>query len=262
MFAASAARYAPPHYKAFLRGGHRSFKPLSEPAQPNNALANGTRERPMSDLLKQLASAKRNPEFGETVREITDARHYAEKMRKAGKLTKAEFEDFEASQYNRYIEALPPDEFHEMMKDGRLGQLQAMAGHDGTRDGYGVEKARRAVNNKIKADALDEAWLSQKIDAKRYANEMRDISAKDHDLDNRLADEDYDGVAAERFASRHDAPKDHTSDFEKIFAEYLPKGDRSTGSPAARGPVSKPVAAAAPAKEDPWEGIVDYDAED
>jgi hypothetical protein len=213
----------------------------------------------MSALLKQLASAKRNPELAETVSEITHSLNYAEKMRKAGKLTKSEFEDFEASQYNRYIEALPPDEFHEMMKDGRLDQLQAMGGHDGSRDGYGVEKARRAVSDKIKADALDEAWLSQKIDAKRYAQEMSDISVKDHDLDNRLADEDYDGVAAERFASRHDAPKDYTSEFEKIFSEYLPKGDRATGRPVER---RREVSEPEPAKEDPWEGIVDHDAEE
>lgn len=212
----------------------------------------------MSELLKQLASAKRNPEFGEAVSEITHSLNYAAKMRKAGKLTKSEYEDFEAAQYNRYIEALPPDEFHEMMKDGRLDQLQAMASHDGKRDGYGVERARRIVSNKIKADALDEAWLSQKIDAKRYADEMREISAQDDDLDTRTADGDYDTVAAERFASRHDGPPDHKSDFEKIFSEYLPKGDRGTAPVGGGRRASEPK----PAKEDPWEGITDYDAKD
>ena len=81
----------------------------------------------MSETMKQRAFRKRNPEFDEATIEIGHALDYAQKMLKAGKLTKAEYADFEGLQYNRYIEALPPDEFHEMMKDGRLDQLQAMA---------------------------------------------------------------------------------------------------------------------------------------
>ena len=219
----------------------------------------------MSELLKQLAVSKRNPEFGEKVTEITDGLKYAERMLKAGKLTKSEFADFEAHQFTAYLEALPVDEFSEMMNDGRLNQLQALAGHDGTRDNYGVDQARRAVSNKIKAEALEEGWLSQKIDTKRYAQEMREVSPRDDDLETRMADEDYDGVAAERFASRHDAPKDHRSDFQKIFADYIPKGDARTG-PIKREPRGAGRhdngTYSAPAKEDPWEGIIDHDAED
>ena len=63
----------------------------------------------MSETLKQRAFRKRNPEFDDATTEIGHALNYAEKMLKAGKLTKAEFADFEALQYARYIEALPPD---------------------------------------------------------------------------------------------------------------------------------------------------------
>ncbi|MFA5952771.1 MAG: hypothetical protein WC807_21125 [Hyphomicrobium sp.] len=161
----------------------------------------------MRELLSRLVSSKKDPEFAETVKALVNKAEYAANMRARGKLTKAEHEDFEAGLYAQYLEALPMDEFVSMQKDGRYAQLETLAGHDGTRDGYDVRKHRDAIEKKITADALDDAWLSQKIDSKRYSEENRSLGTSD-DLSQRVTDGDYDGASSEFFATRHDEDPD------------------------------------------------------
>lgn len=182
-------------------------------------------------LLAQLAHAKRNPEMAEEIAGFNHARDRAAKMLKAGKLTQREFSDFESHLYGKLLDALPADEFEAMMKDGRLADLETLArSHDGTRDSYGVEEDRKAVERKVKADALDEAWLEQRIDNKKFAELSGRHVETNEDLNNRMADGDYDAVAAEMFASRHDAPANH----EGVLKGWLGKEYQAPKSQAPR----------------------------
>jgi hypothetical protein len=197
------------------------------------ALATGTEREAMprldSAFLREHSFVRRNPEFAAEFQELLSANEYAKGMVKAGKLSPQEFEDFEGSLYQKLIEALPIDDFHEMMKDGRLQSLQDLAGHDGTRDVGDVEDARREIDKKVIADALDEAWLFQKIDHKTYTEASRKIETSE-DLDNRLADGDYEDVAVEMFGSRNDVP-DHDADIKAYCDKTYGKsaGDKPAG---------------------------------
>ena len=213
----------------------------------------------MTELLRQLASSKRNPEFASEVRELLIASQHAGQMLKSGKLSKDEFEDFEAHLYAKYIDALPIDDFQEMMEDGRLDQLRAIAGHDDQRNGLDADEERAAVSKKVTLDALDDAWLNQKIDSQRYAEECR-ILGTSEDLDNRLADGDYDGVASEFFAERHDV-SDHGNDLLNYLKDKY--GDApSPDAPPGRVERERLVDMPSSTKVPSLEGIIDLDAEE
>ena len=213
-----------------------------------------------SKLLSQQSFNKQNPEFAEAVHELDLGHAYASQMFKAGKLTREELADFEAIQYSKFIDALPIDLFHEMMHDGRLDQLQALAGHDGTRNGVDVDEARQSIENKIKLDALDDAWLNQKIDSVRYADECHKIEPTE-ELGNRLADGDHDGVASEFFASRHDSAKNHGNDLLTYLKDKYsdaPNPDAPPGRVEREHIVDMPSST----KQPSLDGIIDLDAEE
>ncbi|QDM27875.1 hypothetical protein FNL56_18375 [Tardiphaga sp. vice304] len=170
-------------------------------------------------VLRELSQSKVNPEFASAIREIESTVAYAAKMHKAGKLSKAEMADLEGHLWGQYISALPVDDFHEMMNDGRLDQLMALASHEDSRNGSDVEQERAAVLHKVKADALDEAWLSQKIDAQTYAELSREHVGRLEVSDDKSADGDYDAAASEVFASRHDRDPSQ----ENILEKWLSK---------------------------------------
>jgi hypothetical protein len=187
---------------------------------------------PPSAVLKNLAHARRNPEFAEAMQELTHAANYGQKMRSAGKLSKVEHEEFERLLLTKYIEALPVDDFQEMMKDGRLEQLQALAGHEDDRDSGDVQDSRNAIYRKVQADALDEAWLDQRITAEHYAREARDLSPSE-EIDLKISNGDHASAAAEMFAARHDVST-HDAD----LSAYLDKtygsdryGDKVSSEP-------------------------------
>ena len=172
----------------------------------------------MSQLLKQTASMKRNPESAAQLIQLQNAARHASFMHANGKLSDAEFADFEAHLFSGYIDALPVEDFSEMMADGRLHDLQAMAGHDGTRDVYDAEDARAVIAKKVSADFLDSLWLEQKIDSKEYANLSREIGTSEK-LDDRMADGDFDGAASEMFASRNDTGSKVETDLNAYLAK-------------------------------------------
>lgn len=186
-----------------------------------------------ASLLRDLSWRKQKPEFADAVQELDLAFQHAARMVKAGKLTRQEADDFEGYLYGQYMEALPVDEFGEMLKDGRLNQLQALAGHDGTRNVGDVDDARKAVLTKIKADALDEAWLNQKIDSSHYAEESRKLGTSE-DLDAKMADGDFDSAAAEMFASRNDAAPDHDNDLVTYLKGKYGDGPKTPENPPGR----------------------------
>jgi hypothetical protein len=170
-----------------------------------------------NDFLRNAGALRRHPEFATELTELNHASAHTARMLKAGKLTVRQASELEAHFVEKLIEVIPPGDFHEMMKDGRLTELQALAGYDDDRDAADVADDRKALMNKIKADALEEAWLSQKIDSTRYAEESRKLSGSNEDLDNRLADGDGPGVAVEYFAG--DDQPTHDADLQRFMSK-------------------------------------------
>lgn len=223
-----------------------------------------------AELLERMAYAKRNPEFATELSELDRAYKHANGMLKSKKLSQREFQDFESHLWSKLLEALPVEEFTEMMKDGRLANLEALARRDDTdRDGYGVEQDRKAAERKIKADALDNAWLDRKIDSKTFAEMNRVHVGSNERLNNRLADGDHDGVASEMFAARHDGPADHSNKLtDYLKSKYgdkapAPKTAEPSKSPSTPERVAMPAdydADAGPPVADA-DGIIDWDAQ-
>ena len=86
-------------------------------------------------------------------------------MKESGRLTKAEFKEFEAHCTHEYLEALPVEAFVEMQKDGSYPDLETIArSHDGKRHGTDVLKDRAELNKKVTRDGLDEACAAGKIE--------------------------------------------------------------------------------------------------
>ncbi len=171
--------------------------------------------------LKEQAHARMEPEFAAATRELELAHRHADEMLETGRLTKEEHDDFEAHLYSKFIEALPVSEFQELVKNGGMDYLQSLAGYDESRGDAGdVGDTRKAIEAKIKADALDMAWADSRIDDKYYAENSqqvnRDIHHFDEKMDARLADGDFAGAAGEYFVGRHDVP-----DHERDLTAYL-----------------------------------------
>src|SRR5438309_6141019 len=116
------------------------------------------------ELLKAGAFRKHDPEFAATVREMELAHRHADRMLADGKITQEEADHFEAHLYGKILEALPVDDFQRLVENGGMDHLQALAGYEGDHDAGDIEDTRKAIEQKIKADALDEAWLSGRIE--------------------------------------------------------------------------------------------------
>jgi hypothetical protein len=183
--------------------------------------------------LKEQAHAKMDPEFATATKELELAHRHADEMLAAGTLTKEEHDHFEAHLYSKFIDALPVSEFEELVKNGGMDHLQSLAGYEGDHDAGDIVDTRRAIEAKIKADALDMAWADSRIDDKYYAENSqqvnRDIHHFDEKMDVRLADEDYSSAAGNYFVERHDVP-----DHDRDLTSYL-KGKYSD----APGPATK-----------------------
>jgi hypothetical protein len=151
----------------------------------------------MSELIKELmkskAAPKKDPEFYEAQQELAYRHQWATMMKDAGRLTKAEFSEFEAHLAAAYLEAIPVERFVEMQEDGSYADLEAIAGHDGKRDRYDVLKDRGALNKKITQDVLDTALAENKIDAKRWNEEQGKLGTFDDDMTRRVTDAEDDG---------------------------------------------------------------------
>jgi len=162
------------------------------------------------------ALSKRDPEFHEIQTELAHKLTWATMMREAGRLSKSDFQEFEAHLTGEYLAALPMSDFVAMTKDGRYAELEIIASSDGKRDRHDVLKDRAALNKKITQDALDEAWASQKIDSKRYAEENRKLIGNSDDaMSRRIVDADDDGSH-----DRHDSPA-----MDIFFNRNLPQDD-------------------------------------
>jgi len=176
-------------------------------------------------LLRQMSFGKQHPGLAGELQELDHAIAHAARMQRDGRLTKQEAADVEAVVWGKYIDLLPVDDFNAMMKDGRLDALMALAGDDRSRDDY--QELQQEAFRKVKADALDDAWASQKIDSKTYAELAREHVEKigqTEDLDNRMNDGDYDGAASELFASRHDREPNHEGVLNKWLADHAQPG--------------------------------------
>jgi len=134
-------------------------------------------------------------------------------MREAGRLTKAEFNEFESHLVTDYLSALPMETYAEMRKDGSYAELEALAGHDANRNGHDVGRDREALNKRITGEALDEALASGKVDSKMYAEEHKKLGSFDDDRVRRINDasDNNDGEAVA---------------MDIFFERLLPPGDR------------------------------------
>jgi hypothetical protein len=178
-------------------------------------------------FLKEQAHKKKEPEFAAATKELELAHRHADEMLADGLLTKEEHDHFEAHLYSKFIDALPVDEFHELLENGGMNYLQGLAGYEGNHDAGDIVDTRKAIEAKITANALDNAWVEGRIDSKWYAEANRDRVELHHDEDRdaKLADENYDGAAMDYFLSRVDV-----SDHDNELAAYL-KGKYGEGDP-------------------------------
>jgi hypothetical protein len=196
-------------------------------------------------FLKEQVHKKSQPEFAVAVREMELAHRHADEMLADGRLSKAEHEDFEAHLYGRFIQELPVSEFQELLKNGGMDDLQALAGHDGSRDVFDVEDARQAVEAKIKMDALDNAWAEGRINNEYYAKENQrvdhDIRNFNEDLDDAIAGDDFGKGALHYFVERHDDPGHEKSLSDYLADKYGSETPRNSGSDAPAGYVEHNV---------------------
>lgn len=168
------------------------------------------------ELLRQKAAHKKNPEFHAAQTELAQKLEWAGRMRDAGRLTKGEFNEFEAHLTSQYMEALPMDDYAAMRNDGRWDELETIASHDRNRNVYDVRNERSAIERKITESALDEAYAAQLIDEKTYLAENRKLLGKDRarnddDRKQRILDADdnkkVDDVVLDIFFERNIAPE-------------------------------------------------------
>lgn len=216
-----------------------------------------------ADFLHALAFNKRNPEFTKAATKLAAAHQHAVSMFDAGRLSKSEYHDLEAVLFSELIDALPVETFQEMMADGRLEQLQALAGHDGTRGAGEVDAARAAVAKKVNHDFLDAAWLEQRIDSATYADALAQLERPGErgELHDRLAEGDFDGAASEEFARRHDVGTGPENDLSKWIKDKYGEGPKKAEKPpfeVIRETVVDVAGTGAGAPS--FEGIIDLDA--
>lgn len=192
------------------------------------------------ELLKAGAFRKKDPEFAAAVRELEMAHKYADAMLADGKLTQQEADHFEAHLYGKLIDALPVEQFHELMKNGGMDHLQSLAGYEGDHDAGDIEDTRKEIEAKIKADALDEFWVAGRITNEHYTKANRDVELRhDEAMDDTIADEEYDKGAMNYFIER-DADPGHDRDLNAYLADKYgdkpgPDTPRNSSSDAPEG---------------------------
>ncbi|MDN4982252.1 hypothetical protein QY049_03300 [Bradyrhizobium sp. WYCCWR 13022] len=188
---------------------------------------------PSRELLKRTAHAKRNPEWDDDLRGANLAIAHAGQMVSAGKLTHKEYKEFEAHLWHEMLDKMPVDVFSEMQADGSLQDLEALArGYDDDRDSHDVLEGRKAIERKVKADALELKWLQGAIDNKTYAQLSRDHVGKNEHLDEMIADGDHEGAAWKVFESHYDEPRDHDSELARFINDKYGDSKKSDGSKA------------------------------
>jgi hypothetical protein len=166
----------------------------------------------LSNLREQLrlqAAEKRFPEFFAECKEIEQYYHIAQTLHRDGKLSRQELRDFESSLWEKYQRALPMETYIDLVNSGARDDIEALVGYDDddTRSPEGVSRARKDVTNKINLELMDQAWLEQRIDAKKYAElYLSEIDASDEGLREQVHAGKYDLAASEIFARRHDRP--------------------------------------------------------
>ncbi|PSO29821.1 hypothetical protein [Bradyrhizobium sp. MOS002] len=182
-------------------------------------------------LLAQTAFAKRNPEWNDDLRGANFAIAHARGMVSAGKLTHKEYKDYEAHLWHEMLDKMPMDVFSEMQADGSLNDLEALArGYEDDRDSSDVIDSRKAVERKVKADALEQKWQDGTIDSKTYAQLSRDHVGRSERLDDMIADEDHEGAAVEAFGSRYDTRPDHDNKLVRYLNEKYGNTKNPDGS--------------------------------
>ncbi|OSJ22127.1 hypothetical protein BSZ19_46920 [Bradyrhizobium japonicum] len=183
------------------------------------------------ELLKRTAFAKRNPEWDDDLRGANFAIAHAQGMVSAGKLTLREYKDYEAHLWHEMLDKMPMDVFSEMQADGSLEDLEALArGYDGDRDSGDVMESRKAVERKVKADALEMKWLDGTIDDKTYAQLSRDHVGQSERLDDMIADGKHDKAAHEAFERHYDVKPDHNNQLERYLNEKFGGGKKPDGT--------------------------------
>ncbi|BBZ95226.1 hypothetical protein [Bradyrhizobium diazoefficiens] len=183
------------------------------------------------ELLKRTAFAKRNPEWNDDLRGANIAIEHARGMVAAGKLTHREYKDYEAHLWHEMLDKMPMEVFSEMQADGSLEDLEAFArGYDDDRDSSSVVESRKAVERKVKADALEQKWLDGTIDDKTYAQLSRDHVGASERLDKMIADDDHDRAAHEAFNRNYAEEPDHENGLVRFLNENYGRGKKPDGS--------------------------------
>jgi hypothetical protein len=183
------------------------------------------------ELLKRTAFAKRNPEWEDDLRGANIAIAHAHGMVVDGKLTPKQFKEYESHLWAEMLEKMPMEVFSEMQADGSLNDLEALARrYDDDRNSSDVVDDRKAIDRKVKADALEAKWLEGAIDHKTYAQLSRDHVGKSERLDNLIADGKHDDAAIEAFGSQYDEKPDHDNQLARYLNEKFGGGKKPDGS--------------------------------
>jgi len=186
---------------------------------------------PSREFLKRTAFARRHPEWEDDLRGANIAIAHASGMVSAGKLTRGEFKDFEAHLWHEMLDKMPMDVFSEMQADGSLADLEALArGYDGDRDSGSVMESRKAVERKVKADALEQKWLDGTIDSKKYAELSREHVGRSERLDDMIADGDHEGAAHRAFEDQYGEAPDHNNKLARFLNEKYGDAKKADGS--------------------------------
>lgn len=183
------------------------------------------------ELLKRTAFSKRNPEWDDDLRGANIAIAHAHSMLSAGKLTHKEYKDYEAHLWHEMLDKMPMDVFSEMQADGTLDDLEALArGYDDDRDSGDVMESRKAVERRVKADALEQKWLDGSIDDQKYAQLSLEHVGRSERLDDMIADGNHDKAAHEAFSRNYDDEPNHENRLERYLNEKYGGGKKPDGS--------------------------------
>ncbi|MBR0990007.1 hypothetical protein JQ580_04665 [Bradyrhizobium japonicum] len=189
------------------------------------------------ELLKRTAFSKRHPEWEDDLKGANIAIAHAHSMLSAGKLTQREFKEYESHLWSEMLEKMPLEVFSEMQADGSLNDLEALAHGNNDRDsdadwknatdkdGYtDLDKldpveVRKAIDRKVKADALEMKWLDGTIDDQKYAQLSRDHVGRGERLDSMIADGKHHKAAQAAFERQYEDEPDHDNDLVRFLVE-------------------------------------------
>ncbi|MBR1328827.1 hypothetical protein [Bradyrhizobium ottawaense] len=200
------------------------------------------------ELLKRTAFAKRHPEWEDDLKGANIAIAHAQGMVSAGKLTRKEFKEYESHLWAEMLEKMPIEVFSEMQADGSLEDLEALARGNDDRDAGADWKSvtdkdgftdldkldpvevRKAIDRKVKADALEMKWLDGTIDDKKYAQLSREHVGRSERLDDMIADGKHDKAAHHVFEQQFDDEPDHDNDLARYLNEKFGGGTKPDGT--------------------------------